>query len=184
NPRLANEVAVRAAAGDDIHIEPPTNNPDGWAAYGDIFRALEALLRHEPPNPSTVKTQRPRRLRRSLSLWLPDDYFEDDVQRDLASAGQILDLKQGQYNLADVLVALEWRRTVFTWFLDEGFGDKVVIDVSGANAEEWTTLPDMSVARGLLALNVDSPIWIMQRAGQNADAWPGFREQPIFTRHV
>ena len=37
NPVLANEVASRAAAGDDIDIEAPTNNPDGWAAYGGIF---------------------------------------------------------------------------------------------------------------------------------------------------
>ena len=119
-----------------------------------------------------------------LSLRVPEDYSAFDVQRDRASAGQIPDLSGGQYRLADVLAALEWRRTVFEWFLDERFGDKVIVDVSRSNAEEWTTLSDMSVARGLLALDGFTPTWIMQRAGQDAHLWPGFREQPIFTCHV
>ncbi|WP_447965061.1 hypothetical protein [Nitrospira sp. Ecomares 2.1] len=184
NPSLANEVAGNAAAGNDIDIEAPTNNPDGWVAYGDIFRDLETLLGREEPKQYMVRMRQSRKDKHSLSLLLPDDYSALDIQLDHVSAGQIPDLSGGKYVLADVLAALEWRRTVLTWFLDQGYGDKVLVNISGINAEEWTTLPDMSLARGLLSLYSDSPIWIMQRADQNAHLWPGFREQPIFTRYL
>ena len=184
NPALANEIASRTAAGDDLEVEVPTNNPDGWAAYGDVFRDLEALALHEPATRPIVEKLHRRSFRHSLSLLVPDDYSALDVQRDIANGEQIPDLRGGQYRFGDVLAALEWRRTVFEWFRDEDFGDKVMVDVSGSNADEWTTLPHMSVARGLLNLNGFPPTWIMQRAGQNAHLWPGFREQPIFTRHV
>jgi hypothetical protein len=184
NPKLANELATYAAADDDIDMEPPANNPEKWAAYGDVLRDLEALIAEEQAKRSVFKKLRRRKRNLSLSLRLPDDYSALDVQLDRASAGQIPDLSRGQYRLADVLAALEWRRTVLTWFQDEGFGDKVMVDVSGTNAKEWIRLPEMSLARGLLALNASSPTWIIQQADQNAHLWSGFREQPIFTRHV
>jgi hypothetical protein len=185
NPALANEVASRAAAGDDIDIEEPTNNPDGWAAYGEVFRDLEALLLDNPVKPSIVDRLRRRTVRRSLALRVPDDYSALDVQQDRLNAEQAPDLSDGQYRLADILAALEWQATVFDWFKGKGYGDKVMVDVSQSNSEEWSTLAQISLARGLFAL-VDpyTPIWIVQRAGQNAHLWPGFREQPIFTRHI
>jgi hypothetical protein len=171
DPGLANAVAARAAAGDDIGIDPPTNNPDGWAAYGEIFRDLQAALLPDTPGDS-------------LSLTVPADYSAGDAQLDVGSAAQIPDLSGGNYRLADVLAAFEWRRTVLIWFNDEGYGDKVMVDVSQATVENWDTLPDFSVARGLLALNGSSPTWIMQRAGQQAHLWPGFQQQPVFTRYI
>jgi hypothetical protein len=184
NPALANEVASHAAAGRQIDIEAPTNNPDGWAPYAEVFRDLNRMVPVESVKRSLVDKLRRRALRRSLSIRVPDDYSAVDVQRDRESAEQLPDLSRGQHRLADVLAALEWRRTVFEWFMREGFGDKVMVDVSGSDADEWVTRSHLSVARGLLALNSFTPTWIMQHAGQNAHLWPGFREQPIFTRHV
>ena len=139
---------------------------------------------HETVKRSVFKKQRRRPRICPLSLRVPDDYSPVELQRDRANAGQILDLSGGEYRLADVLAALEWQCTVFDWFRDEGFGDKVIVDVSRSNPGEWTSSSDMSVARGLLALNRVTPTWILQRSGQNAHLWPGFREQPIFTRHL
>jgi hypothetical protein len=194
NPAMANEVASRAAAGDKIDIEAPTNNPDGWTAYGEIFRNLEwllmnkddpkALLEDTSAKCSVGEKLEGRSSKTSLSLRVPADYSALDVERDRANAQEIPDLSGGEYRLDDVLAALEWRRTVFAWFLEEGFGDKVIVDVRRTNAKEWGRLSIMSVGRGLLALNGFSPTWIMQRAGQNAHLWSGFREQPIFTCHV
>ena len=183
NPELANELASHVAAGDKIKIDAPTNNADGWAAYGKIFRDLESLLQNTPDKHAIPETPSGRFLKRPLSLQLPPDYSALDVQRDRASAGEIPDLSGEQYLFADVVAALEWQRTVFEWFVNERFGDKVMVDISELAAEEWTTLPHMTVARGVLALNRGTPTWIMQRADQNAHLWPGFRDQPIFTRH-
>jgi hypothetical protein len=119
-----------------------------------------------------------------LSLRVPNDYSALDVERDCACAGEIPDLSGGQNRLADVLAAFEWRRTVFKWFMDEGFGDKAIVDISRTSLREWTTHSEMSLGRGLLALNSFSPTWVVQVASQNAHLWPGFKEQPILTRHM
>jgi hypothetical protein len=121
----------------------------------------------------------------ALPLLLPEDYSDGAARRDRLLAGQIPDLRGRDWHLADILAALEWQVSVLDVFNEQGYGDKVVADVSGATTEEWVSDPRRSVARGLLALNNSfSPIWILQRAGQSAHIWPGFREQPIFTHHV
>lgn len=174
---LANELARRAAAGRPIDLPAPTNNPDGWSGYGRTFRELQALL----PAPEH------RRLfgtRRSFPLRVPDDYPEHAVLRDAAAMLQIPDLSSGQYQLADVLVALEWQTSVLDWFANEEHGDKVIIDVSDLSPDEWAAGSQPSLARGLLALQRPTPTWIIQRAGQNAHEWSGFRDQPIFTWHI
>jgi len=184
DPELANEVAGHAAAGYDIGVDAPTNNPDGWAAYGELFRDLEAAsLSHQPGKLPIAEKIQPGKAGRPLQLKLPHDYPAQDVQLDLVTAEHIPDLSGGQYRLADILAALEWERTLLLWFNNEDYGDKVMVDVSGFSAGDWSTLPHFSVGRGLVALNGFSPIWIMQRAGQNAHLWPGFNGQPIFTRH-
>jgi hypothetical protein len=186
DPVRANMVASDAAAGAAIDMEPPTNNPDGWAAYGEVFRDLEAAVR--PPaqgkRPIVEKLRRRTAARQLLSLRVPDDYPAHEMQMDRMGALQIPDLSDGQYHLGDILAAWEWRRTVLEWFMDENFGDKVIVDLVGFSAEEWNTLANFSLARGLLALNSLSPTWIVQQAGQNAHLWSSFREQPIFTGHV
>jgi hypothetical protein len=185
DPVRANKVASDAAAGEAIDMEPPTNNPDGWTAYGAVFRDLEAAAPPlAPGKPPVAETPRHHAAGQLLSLRVPDDYPALDVEVDRIGALQIPDLSDGQYRLADVLAALEWQRTVLTWFMDEDFGDKIVVDLVGYGMEDWTTLADFSLARGLLALNSLSPTWIMQQAGQNAHLWSGFRENPIFTSHI
>ncbi len=184
DPVRANKVASDAAAGDAIDIEPPTNNPDGWAAYGEVFRDLEAAVPPTQGKRPIVEKLRRRAARQLLPLRVPDDYPALEMEVDRMGALQIPDLSDGQYQLADVLTALEWRRTVLEWFINEDFGDKVIVDLIESSAEDWNTLANFSVARALLALNGLAPTWIMQQAGQNAHLWSSFREHPIFTSHV
>src|SRR6185436_11314305 len=159
-------------------------NPEGWAAYVEIFKDLVSTLENEPAKRSMVHRLLGRGSARALPLRMPGDYSMDDMREDMARSTQIPDLSAGQHRLADVLVAVEWRRTVLAWFMDEGYGDKAMVDVGESTAEEWASQPHQSLARGLLALNATTPTWIMQRAGQSVHLWPGVREQPIFTRHV
>jgi hypothetical protein len=184
DPAQANKVASDAAAGDVIDMEPPTNNPDGWAAYGEVFRDLEAAAPPTQRKRPIAEKLRHRAARQLLSLRVPDDYPALNMELDRIGALQIPDLSDGQYHLADVLAALEWRSTVLAWFMDEGFGDKVIVDLVGYSVKDWNTLANFSLARGLLALNGSSPTWIMQQADQNAHLWSGFGEQPIFTSHI
>jgi len=118
-----------------------------------------------------------------LPLRVPDDYPMAELRRDAAELNQIRDLSDGQHRLADVLAAQEWRRVALDAFLGQDAGDKVLVDVTGLDAASWSTAPEASIGRGLLAIEATSPSWVLQRAGQNAHLWPGFRDQPVFTRH-
>jgi hypothetical protein len=40
------------------------------------------------------------------------------------------------------------------------------------------------VIRGVNRLHTFVPLWILQRADQNVDEWPGIGTNPIFTQHV
>lgn len=184
DPRLANQFAQLAAEGVALDVRAPTNNPDGWDAYGQVFRDLAAAVQRElalDPAPDQQDPMGPT----VLELLLPEDYPPGATDRDRNLATQIPDLREAGCSLADILAALEWQATLFDAFNEQGYGDKVVADVSGATAEEWVSDPRRSVARGLLALNNNfSPTWVLQRAGQTAHSWPGVREQPVFTRHV
>jgi hypothetical protein len=185
DPARANEIASHVTAGDDIGIEAPTNNPGGWAEYGAVLRDLVAACPRDRPVKRPIAWRAGRRAPSAPApLMVPGDYSEIDEQIDRVSARQIPDLSSGSYRLCDVLAGFEWRRTVLEWFMDEGFGDKAAVDVSESDAANWSEHPRFSVARGLLALNSFSPTWIIQRAGQSAHRWPGFNEQPVFTRHV
>jgi hypothetical protein len=185
DPRRANELASAAAAGHDIAIEAPTNNPDGWAGYGEIFRDLEAALPSAAPDGRLAAGSRQGYSGGPpLPIGIPVDYSDRDAWLDKENSIQIPDLRHGQHRLADILAAYEWRRTVLGWFNDEDLGDKVVVDVSGYTPEDWNTLSRFSVGRGLAALDNITPIWIMQRADQGAHLWPGLPRHPIFTRHV
>ena len=185
DPAQANELASVAAAGNDIAIEAPTNNPDGWAGYGEMFRDLEAaLLPAAPDGRPLAGPQQGRSGGHPLPIRIPDDYSTRDAWLDKENSLQIPDLRQGQHRFADILAAYEWRRTVLDWFNNEDLGDKVMVDVSGYTTEDWNTLSKFSVGRGLAALNNATPIWIMQRADQNAHLWPGLQRQPIFTSHA
>jgi hypothetical protein len=119
-------------------------------------------------------------------LTVPENYSDEDKARDLTqlSRNQIVDLSDGAHRLADVLAAVEWRRTLLPLFTFEGFGDLTMVDVTEIDVDGWSGWPELSVERGLMALASEAPVWIMQKSGQNAHLWPGVRDQPIFSRHV
>jgi hypothetical protein len=173
----ANEIVRRLLAGEPVDHEPPTNNPDGWAGYAEIFRGLKEQISanalRDDSDPATS----------GLALALPDDYPAEEMRRDRAEIDEIPDLSDGSNRLADALAAMEWRRVVLDEFVDLSRDDKVLVDLTGVEAGDWESAPDASLGRGMLALNSTFPIWIRQRAGQNAHLWPGVRDQPIFTVH-
>lgn len=175
--RAANELAALAAAGEDLGLVPPTNNPDGWSAYGEVFCDLRDAVADIG---ATVNDG----WAAGDLLGIPDDYGEEQLALDRRLAQQIPDLRDGRHRLADVLAALEWQRTVYLTFTDEDlYGDKVIVDVTRLSQDEWVTDDAASIGRGLLAMTTLTPTWILQRAGQDAHTWPGFRQQPIFTRY-
>jgi hypothetical protein len=112
------------------------------------------------------------------------NYSDNAAARDRRLADAIPDLSGGTDRLADILAAMEWQVSVFDAFNEQGYGSMVLADVSSTASEDWASDPYRSVARGVLALNRLTPTWILQQAGQNAHTWPGFREQPVSTRHV
>ena len=176
--RAANELAALLAAGEDLDLIPPTNNPDGWSAYGKAFCGLrDAVVAIGVPGDVGWAADE--------LLGIPDDYSEEQLMLDRRLAQQIPDLRDGRYRLADVLAALEWQRTVFRTFTEEDvYGDKVVVDVTALSRDEWIMDDAASVGRGLVALAAPTPVWVLQRAGQEAHSWPGFRQQPVFTRYL
>lgn len=182
DPALANHIAVRLTDGQQPPLEAPTNNPDGWSAYGRVFRELDSSLLEMEAHADGI--ERPaQRSRPTPALFLPSEYSLADLNQDIALAQQIPDLSGGDPRLADVLAALEWQRTLFRWFNDEDYGDKVMVDLSELDRSEWVNHPLASVGRGLLAMRSVVPIWIVQNAGQDAHRWHGFHEHPIFTSY-
>ena len=169
DPYMANGVAFQVVRDHRrLNIAPPTNNPGGWADYEKVFKALSAW----DPQGNIA-----------LPMAIPSDYDNKNMLMDRLFAEQVPDLSSGQFDLMDVLAALEWSRTVLRWFIDAGLGDMTCIDVSKLSGNEWATAPDVSLARGLASLQGLTPTWIRQQAGQQADLWPDMPDYPIFTQY-
>jgi hypothetical protein len=145
-----------------------TNNVDEWTPYVDMFKGLAQTM-----GPSF-----------STPLRLAGPIDDESRARDRALVLKLPDLKTGFPDVRDVCAGIEWYRTFLRWFIEEDFGDHVVIDIRGAALETWGTALGYSHLRGLASLNTESPMWILQKAGQNADHWPGLGEWPLFTEHV
>jgi hypothetical protein len=166
---LTNQLADKIYGGLDLPGEAPTNNPDGWLAYGATLRDLRSILGNDPP---------------SLPIHLAATYNAEDQAKDIDLAQRIPDLSTGVFRLGDVLVALEWLRTEWPVMVESGSGDFVVLDCKQFTKEVWTEAIELSLHRGLTSIRTSGPLWLLQLAGQDVETWPFIGERPIFTQHL
>lgn len=181
DPATTNDLAGLVAAGIPLDLEPPTDNVDGWEGYRRVLCDLDGLLADGAAGPRFADALRGRDAER-LPLAVPPDYQGRDV--DLLLASRIPTMRSGDPALGDLLAAFEFRRTLAAWYSGMDLGDKVLVDVTSFDDEAWASGPEAALGRGLLSMSGLGPTWVLQDAGQGAHGWRGFRDQPIFTRHV
>jgi hypothetical protein len=151
-------------------IPPPTNNPDGWAAYRRVFRDLQTECGLEP---------------NAVPLWFPPNVSPWDLDRARVFTDAIPDLSEGQPSLSDILPAIEWRETLLPLLDEANLGDNSVIDLRGVTKDTWETDPALSMSRGIASLRSPPiPVWFLQRAGQRVEDWRLPHDRPIFTEHT
>jgi hypothetical protein len=171
-PAIVNALALRLQEGGDVPIGAPTNNPDGWRGYADIFRDARETSGAAP---------------NELAVRLPDSYDPSQTGLDRQMAQRIPDLQAGTAPLLrDVLVAMEWLRVEFPQFVERGRGDFLAINCQQLSRDVWETAEEVSLHRGLAAMRprLPVPLWIVQLADQDVEFWPQIGEVPIFTEHV
>jgi len=170
-PEFVNQVALLLQTGGDLPGTAPTNNPDGWRAYGEIFRAAAAMIGTAPDE---------------LAVRLPDSYSHSDRALDLQMSQRIPDLQSGSPPLRDVLVAMEWLRVEYPQFVERKRGDFMAINCQRLSREVWENSEEVSLHRGLAAMRtrLPVPLWVIQLADQDVEHWPLIGEVPILTEHV
>jgi hypothetical protein len=169
DPVLANELARLLISGAAIPGLAPTNDPGGWPAYASILR--EAGLVADSDD-------------RQLAVRLPDNYAPEQQGLDVELAERIPDLSTGTPKLGDVLVALEWFRVELLAQMEERHGDFVAIDCRRWSKQDWEADDRLSLLRGLCAIRLPWPLWVLQSAGQSVETWPLISEHPVFTQYL
>ena len=80
--------------------------------------------------------------------------------------------------------ALEWNRTIAPALIGNGkYGRFFALDYRRITPEALGSDEHM-VIRGISHVRTCSPVWILQRADQRVDEWPGFGANPIFTQYL
>jgi hypothetical protein len=106
------------------------------------------------------------------------------MDRDLASAQLLVDLSDGLVDQVAALAALEWNRTVLPSLIGNyRYGSFVAVDYRRLTQEAWRT-DECMVIQGVNRVRTSVPLWILQRADQRVDEWPGIGTNPIFTQHL
>jgi hypothetical protein len=156
----------------DFPLPPaPTNHPGAWRSYAAIFQSVDALTNTAPTEPG--------------SLRLPDAYSTDDMARDREIANLIPDLRSGSPSLDDILVAVEFLRTIWPLMVDQGRGRFLVLNLQGLSYQQWKEDPSWSLHRGLASLRgLPVPLWFLQGADQGLSDWGLVGDPPILTEHV
>ena len=169
DPEIANRLALHLLSGATFPGPAPTNNPDGWQAYASILR--DARLGDAPGDGD-------------LPVRLPSNYGPNGNAEDSKLSERIPDLSAGTPALRDILVALEWLRVEWPAMLEQNRGDLIAIDCQQLSKERWELDDRLSLLRGLAAIRMPGPLWILQLAGQDVETWPFLAEHPTFTEHV
>jgi len=170
-PEGVNTLALYLQGGGALPGTAPTNSPDGWRAYGEIFREASEMSGTAPGE---------------LAVRLPSTYGDADREIDLAMGRRIPDLQTGSPSLRDVLVAMEWLRVEYPQFLERKRGDFLAINCQRFSRDVWEHAEEVSLHRGLAAMRsrLLVPLWIIQLADQDVEFWPLVGDVPIFTEHV
>jgi hypothetical protein len=161
-----NKLGADLARGRKIDLSAPTNNPDGWDPYTELFQSL-------------------RHATGGGMFSLADNYPEEELERDSFLASLIPDLSSGQIDPVDILAAAEWTRTLRGWFSYRLRSDFTLIDCRGVDERGWVEDPRLCIMRATALMTNPSPVWILQDAGQEVDCWKFVNEldKPIFTLH-
>jgi hypothetical protein len=172
DPALVNRVVDALRRDGDFPLIPaPTNHPGGWPAYATLFRAVDALAGGTPEAPR--------------ALGLPEAYGDEDLARDRALCDLVPDLGAGAPALGDVLVAIEFLRSVWPVMVDQGLGRFLALNLQGLSQAQWQRDPAWSLHRGLAVLRgLPVPLWFLQHADQNLSDWGLPADPPILTEHV
>jgi hypothetical protein len=157
--------------GDFTPVPPPTNHPGGWRAYANIFLQVAATAKPSPADP--------------FWLRLPESYSDDDLAHDRQITEFIPDLRSGTPQLGDVLVAVEFLRTVWPIMVDQHRGRFLILNLKGLSHQQWLEDPEWSLHRGLSVLRgLPVPLWFLQQAGQHLSDWELPGDPPILTEHL
>jgi len=168
--RKVNSIVDLLVRGETPPWPPVTDNLDGWAPFGTMFTDLAEAIGHSRGRRS------PLRLARRTE--------QSNLQLDLELVRAIPSLQGTGTDVRDICAAVEWLRTFFVWYVEEEFGDHVVIDIRGTDSDEWATSVAFSHLRGIVAMNPISPVWILQAPGQNGEDWLGLGDLPLFTEYT
>jgi hypothetical protein len=149
---------------------PLTNHPDGWAPVMQLLSAFEREWSgDENIFPMAIDEEQ---------------YAKEDLERDTALVKNLVDLSDGIIDQAAAFAALEWNRTVLPAVIGNGkYGQFFAADYRKIDPELWRSDPFM-VIRGVNRVHTAAPLWILQRADQRVDDWPGMGTNPIFTQYL
>jgi hypothetical protein len=168
DPEVTNQVvAVFLRGKHDLPSPVPTNNPGGWGEYAAVFLDLQAALGSDASEPA---------------VRLPSDYGAE-VLYDGELLDRVPDLSSGEPALGDVLVALEFLRTEWPILVDQS-GRLLALNCRGLSRETFAGDEQLSLHRGLLAIRLPVPLWVIQTAGQAVETWGLPGDPPIFTEHT
>lgn len=170
-PEFVNRLALYLQSGGELPGNAPTNNPDNWRTYGEVFREAAEI------NGIGLG---------DLAVRLPNDYDHSQLELDLQMGQRIPDLHKGSPSLRDVLVAMEWLRVEYPQFVAQRGYDFLAINCQRFTKTAWENAEEVSLHRGLAAMRerLPVPLWIIQQAGQDIESWPLVGEVPIFTEHA
>ena len=171
DPQLVNGLVTDALLpyGDLPGPAPTNHHPGGWRRYAGIFRDLRELV----PDGDD-----------GFALLLPQGYGADQMARDKEVLERVPDLAYGAPALDDVLVAVEFVRTIWPVMVEQGYGRFLAVNCRGLSREEWRADDRLSLQRGLVALRTPVPVWLLQLAGQEVHAWGLPGDHPVLTEHL
>ncbi|MBB5629953.1 hypothetical protein [Sphaerisporangium krabiense] len=162
---LTNRFVTEFLLGDAHFPGPaPGGHPDGWDAYREVFRELQALSGGAEP-----------------AVRLPWGYGAEQTALDMALFRRLPEPRPGE--LRDALVAYEFLRSEWPMLAGDRRRRYLAVDLRHVRREEWASDERLSLQRGLLAVRAPVPVWIVQHAGQDVDGWPIPGDHPIFTEH-
>jgi hypothetical protein len=164
-------VVCHLLARGELPTGPPlTNHPDGWAPIMTLFRTFAEEWSDDP---------------NIFPLVIDDEqYKREDLVLDLSVAQSPLDLSDGAIDQPAVFAALEWNRTIAPAQIEnERYGKYFAIDYRRIDLDRWRS-DEYMVIRGVNRVLTIAPLWILQRADQRVDEWPGIGKNPIFTQHA
>lgn len=152
-------------------FEPLTNHPGGWSSVMKLF--LDCQREWGDSNDVFPLTA------------LPEACSTEEMIGEITGITNIIDLRDGLFEEADVLAAWEWHRTVLPSVIGNNkYGSFFAIDYRGLTEDVWAREERFMVIRGVNRIRTSIPLWFLQGEGQRVDEWKGMGVNPVFTQYV